>query len=420
MILFKPTNKQQEFIDAVFSGKYGFLFYGGAAGGGKTYVMLAIFILLCKIFPNSKWCIVRKDFKKLKQNTIPSFHKLCPRRFLLKFVDGIAYFTNGSQMIFRGENYAIDNDLTWMDGFECNGFGGEEIQELSKKFFEKAKLRAGRHIITPMPPIVNLFTGNPSQNWSKDVFVVPYQEGNLAEPYYYLPALMSDNPYLPEQYIKSLETLDSRTYQRYVLGNWNVVDVDMPFCYGFNYQKHVTKLNKPLKSLPISVSFDFNVDPITAIVCQHNGKFKRIHKEYRMGNSNIWALCEAIKRDHPDYYIQVTGDATGNSTNAMVKENLTYYKVIMQELGIGPERLMVPNVNPIISNNRVLVNAILERDTGLQIDSECKYLIEDLQYVEVNGYGEIDKTKNKHRSHLLDTFRYYCNTYHHDFVRYKF
>lgn len=420
MVVFQPYPKQQEFIDACFSGEYKFLFYGGAAGGGKSYVGLATLITLCKLFPNSRWCVVRKDATKLEKNTIITFRKLCPKKFLLKLVDGIAHFTNGSQILFIGENYYYDKDLTWMDGFEVNGFVLEEAQELHAKTFEKAKLRAGRHIIPNMPPILIMITGNPSQNWSKKLFVDPFQKGTLEKPYYYLPALMTDNPYLPEEYKESLKSLDSITYQRYVLGNWDIVDVEKPFAYGFAPQRHIGKLNKPVKTLPVYLSFDFNVDPITCIVSQHNGRdWIKIHKEYRLSNSNIYELCKAIKQDHPDHYFYVTGDASGNSRSAMVRDNLTYYKIIQSELDLEPNQMNVPSVNPLISNNRVLVNSLLEKFPSFIIDQECKYLIQDLQYCEVNRYGDIDKTKDKHATHLLDCFRYYINTYHFNWLKYK-
>jgi phage terminase large subunit len=423
-VLFKPTDKQQQFIDACFSGTYKFLFYGGAAGGGKTYVGLAILILLCKFFPHSKWHVIRKDKTKLVLNTIPIFHRLVPKRFLIKFVGEVAYFANGSQIHFIGEGYDRDKDLTWMDGLETNGFLFEEVQELHKKTFDKSGLRAGRNILPDMPPILVICTGNPSQNWSKDVFVEPHTAGILKPPYFFLQSLMTDNPNLPSQYVEGLNTLDSITYQRYVLGNWDILDVDKPFVYGWSDKRHIRELKKPLKGIPIYLSFDFNVDPITCIVAQHNGMngdkgWIRIHKEYRMKDSNIYALCAAIKEDHKGYYPYVTGDASGSSRSAMTRENLNYYKIIMQELQLGHGQMKVPSVNPIISNNRVLVNSIMERYPNLHFHHECKYLIDDCRYVEVNGYGDIDKTKDKHRTHLLDCLRYYLNTFHSGFLKYK-
>ncbi len=377
MVLFKPHPKQQEFIDACFSGDYRFLFYGGAAGGGKSYVGIAILILLAKFFPNSRWCVVRKDAGKLRQNTLNTFYKICPRRFLLKYSNGTAYFTNGSQIIFKGENYIYDKDLTWMDGFEVNGFLFEEVQELNKKLFEKAKLRAGRHIIEPMPPILTIMTGNPSQNWSKTVFVEPWQKGELAKPFLFMPAKMEDNPSLDEGYIEGLKSLDSNTYQRYVLGNWDVIDVEKPFAYAFRSNgpnSHIGDLKKPLPSMPINLSFDFNVDPITCTVWQHNGKHNkdgwiRCHKEYKLKDSNIYALCKAIREDHKGYYMYVTGDASGHNRSGMVADSLTYYKIIQAELNLSNTQLRVEKTsNPQIVHNRVLVNSLLEKFPSIIFD----------------------------------------------------
>ena len=421
MVLFQPLPKQQTFIDACFSGKYRFLFFGGAAGGGKTYVGLAILIVLCKLFPNSKWCVIRKDYQKLKQNTLPSFHKVCPRRFLHKFVDGVAYMTNGSQIIFKGENYAYDKDLTWMDGFECNGFLLEETQELQKKTFEKTKLRAGRNILLNMPPTITICTGNPSQNWSKDIFVTPAREGTLEPPFYYVQAKMSDNTYLPQDYIEGLDTLDPKTYARYVEGDWDVIDVEMPFMYCFKRGRHVKDVGKPKVSLPLYLSFDFNIDPITCVSFQFiKGRYFHFFKEYRLENSDIFKLCQTIKDDVGDeYYLTITGDSTGANSNALVKDNINYYTVIKNELGLQGNQMKVPSVNPIISNNRVLCNAILDKHPEVYFHPSMRWTIEDMELVEVNTYGEIDKTKDKRRTHLLDTVRYAFNSFLGDFVRHK-
>lgn len=433
MVVFQPHPKQQEFINVVLSGLYRYLFFGGGARGGKSYVCMALLILLSKFFKGSKWHVIRKDSTKLENTSIPTFHKVCPKKFLYKFVGNVAYFTNGSQIHFVPENIIHDKDLNWMDGLETNGFLMEEVQELSKKTFNKAKLRAGSHIIEPMPPILVLCTGNPSQNWSKDTFVKEpmrkdkdldmsqWEGGELKSPYFFQQSLMSDNPLIPEEYKEAMNSLDSITYQRFVLGNWDIIDVDKPFAYGFSAKRHVAKLNtRPSKSLPVYLSFDFNVDPITCIVGQHTSKWIKFLKEYKLGNSNIYALCEAIKNDYPDAYFYVTGDASGNNRSAMVKGNLTYWKIIQKELNLQPSQMMVPTVNPGIANNRVLVNSVLEKFPSILFDAEgCPHTINDLQYCEVNGHGDIDKSKGKHMTHLLDCFRYYINTWFFTWLKYK-
>ena len=81
--------------------------------------------------------------------------------------------------------------------------------------------------------------------------------------------------------------------------------------------------------------------------------------------------------------------------------------------------MMQPSVNPAVKDSRVLVNSILQNHP-LYIDPSCVHLIDDLKYVEVKeDTNDIDKTKDKHHSHLLDTFRYLLNTFHKDLIHLK-
>lgn len=422
-VLFEPHDKQEEFINAVFSNQYKYLMFGGGAGGGKTFVSLAILILLCKIYPNSKYFVIRESLPSLKRTTIPSFLKLCPQSFIQTYnqTDQVVTFRNGSQLHFLPENYHQDKHLTRFDGIECNGFLIEEGQEINKKTFEKCKLRAGRHIIDGMaiqPKPIILVTCNPSQGWIKDVFHEPAMNGELPEDYYYLRSTMHDNPSLTDEYKSNMKNLDEVTYNIFVKGNWNILDVDRPFAYAFDRTKHTQKGLKVDKSMHIILSFDFNVDPITCIAGQsYEGKI-RILKEFRLRNSNIYELCEEINTTFPkNTYFLVTGDASGSSRSAMVRGSMNYYKAIQKELMVTRNQFKVPSVNPSLKNSRVLVNSMLERHEDLLIDEGCRFLIEDLQYCETTETGDIDKTKDKHRSHLLDCFRYYLWTFHNNFLK---
>jgi len=421
--IFEPQAKQQEFIDAVFSGEATTIYYGGAAGGGKTYVAIAVLILLAKLFPGSCWCIVRKDMQRLKKNTFRSFYKLLPKGFMTNFTDNVAYFKNGSTIIFSSENYDKDKDANWMDGFEPNGFLLEESQELKENTFRKSKLRAGRNIIEPMPPPLVIVTGNPNQSWSKKEFYERFMDGTLPKKYKYIRALMSDNKKLSKDYIENMETLDPFTRARYVEGDWDVVDTEKPFAYMFDFTKHVDEFeDKPQKNMPLWLFFDFNKDPITCIVAQtvKNHSIK-VFREFRIPNADIKELCHQIiaAYGHDDYHFQVGGDASGNVDQALEKHK-TYYTEIMKYLGLVKTQLYLRTKNPGISNNRILVNALLERLPYLKLNRKlCKYLIQDLQFVEVNDNNEIDKKKDKHKSHLLDCFRYLCDITQQGFVRIK-
>lgn len=420
-VVFSPHEKQLEFIQAVFSFKYESLLFGGAAGGGKSYVSLATLITLAKLYPNSRSHVIRESLPTLKRTTIPTFFKLCPKSFIRNYhqTDHIVTFTNGSTLEFFPENFSQDKNLTRFDGLETNFFLIEEAQEVQKKTFEKCKLRVGRHIIPNQPPRLILLTCNPSQTWTKKEFHEPAMSGTLKSSYFYKRALMSDNPDLPPEYVAAMENLDDVTRAVFVNGDWNVVDVERPFAYGFDKFKTVKSKVEIEKSEPIILSFDFNVDPITAIAGQSFKDKIRVIREFRLRNSDIYNLCSVIRSEFGDRLFIVTGDASGANRSAMTKGVMNYYTIIREELDLPKSAFKVPTFNPSIKNSRVLLNSILQKHKNLEIDASCEYLIHDLQNVEADQHGDIEKSKDSKSTHLLDCFRYFLWTFHNDFVRLK-
>lgn len=421
-IAFEPHQKQFEFMEAVFSFRYECLLFGGAAGGGKSFVSLATLIALARVFPNSKSHVIRESLPSLKRTTIPTFFKLCPKNFIRSYhqTDHIVTFTNGSTLEFFPENYNMDKNLTRFDGLETNFFLLEESQELQKKTFDKCKLRVGRHILAePLktPPRLILMTCNPSQTWTKTEFHEPFINDELKPSYFYKRALMIDNPTLPPEYMAAMENLDDVTRAVFVNGDWDVVDVQRPFAYAFDKFKTVKPNVEIHPNEPIILSFDFNVDPITCIAGQSFGNKIRIFREFRLRNSDIFNLCEAIKIEFGERFFIVTGDASGANRSAMTKGALNYYTIIRDELEIPKSAFKVPTVNPSIKNSRVLLNSMLQKHNDLVIDSSCQFLIHDLQAVETTPDGDIDKGKDAKLTHLLDCFRYYIWTFHNDFIK---
>ena len=227
-----------------------------------------------------------------------------------------------------------------------------------------------------------------------------------------------DNPHIdPEEIEDARRTMDNLYFRCEFLAE----DVDLtgrPFAYAFDTTKHVKTVYYS-DSTELHLSFDFNVDPITAIASQDIDGEIRVLKEFRLQNSDIYELCDQITAAYPTALYLVTGDATGHNRSALAQGNINYYSVIQQKLSLSDGQMMQPTVNPAVKDSRVLVNSILQ-NYPLFIDPSCVHLIEDLKYVEVKeDTNDIDKTKDKHRSHLLDTFRYLLNTFHKDFIHLK-
>lgn len=232
-----------------------------------------------------------------------------------------------------------------------------------------------------------------------------------------------DNPFIDGKEVdEARNQLDELTFKCEYLAE----DVDLtanPYFYSFIETKHVNFSEPTVTEFNpnqyLNISFDFNVDPITAIASQeHEGQI-RIIKEFRLGNSNIYELCSQIKATYPTAVYIITGDATGRNRSAMTVGNINYYTVIQDELGLNDNQIRTPSINPAVRDSRVLCNSILQ-NFNLIIDPSCTFLIEDLKYVEVNENGDIDKTKDKHRSHLADCFRYLLDTFYGHYINIRF
>ncbi len=228
-VLFDAFPKQREFIQAALSGTYRYLLYGGAIRGGKSTVVLAIIILLAKIYPRSRWVVVRRDLQTIKRNTLPSFSRIAPRPFCgdINLSTMTVPCGNGSEILFMPESIATDKELNRFRGLEVNGFVLEEANELHEDTFNMCIQRAGPwgfEDVENKPPILILLTCNPSQGWVRTRFYNPFIAGTLAAPYYYLPAKIFDNPHIPSEYLESLKSLPPEVYKIFVDGDWNVAD----------------------------------------------------------------------------------------------------------------------------------------------------------------------------------------------------
>lgn len=225
-----------------------------------------------------------------------------------------------------------------------------------------------------------------------------------------------DNPYIdPAEIDSARSVLDESTFRCEFMAEDVTLAVNK-FIYNFDRTKHIKKGLLLIPHLPIILSFDFNTEPITCLVGQCDGLgHVRILDEYRLMNSDIDELCTRILTDYPDKMLLVTGDASGQNRTAL-KRDLNYYKEIKRVLKLGMGQFKVPSANPRIKNTRVLCNSLLGRHTDYFFSDRVPYLILDIEECEVDSEGGIDKTKDKHQSHLLDAWRYFNYSFLHKFL----
>jgi hypothetical protein len=258
-------------------------------------------------------------------------------------------------------------------------------------------------------------------------WAIPVGTGTVEFTYQSTHTTYHDNRYatdIRKAFLEYLAELDPYYYQVFTLGKWGNRKVGDPYCFAFDPLKH----RRPCqvhRNLELALSFDFNVNPITCGVYQtwREGLTTRIicPKAFKLPNSDIYKLCDEILAWYPNHLYRVTGDATGKNSSAMVKDDINYYTIIKEKLGLTTAQISVPTVNPIVKENRVLVNAAFKM-MDIAFDPEgAKDLIFDCQYVSVDEMGQIDKgdrSNPKKRADHLDHWRYYLNTFHRNILKF--
>jgi hypothetical protein len=418
--------KQSAFFDTVMMAVFGdsplrYLFYGGAIRGGKTFACLICLIMFCRMFPGSKWYVIRKDFTRLQETTLPSMLKILRKSPHWRWNRDrsnyyVEYMPTGSKIFFAGEDFVRDPKLNWLLGLECNGFFLEQVEELQEYTLEMCISRAGSEYIDPMPTPIILASMNPTITWVRERIWLPWSEGRLAAPYYFLEALPDDNAFVTEEQWAAWENLPDEMYAQFIEASWEFAKPPNVFAFAFDEKKHHKDVGYN-SDFPLYASFDFNVEPITCLLEQHDIDWVHTFKEYRLLPSDIWALSEHLIANHGDAFWMVTGDATGQARQAISRGNKTYYQVIKQQLILGPTQIRVPKANPSVRNTRVLTNALLAKHPNFWINTKaCPHLTLDLNGVVMNQEGDIDKSSDKRKTHLLDCFRYNNWTWHRDFL----
>lgn len=403
-----------------------YFFYGGGIRGGKTSVNLVILNLLARRYPGSRWHVFRDTFPNLMETTITSFEKFFPEsslfinRYYRSSSNYHVVFKNGSKIFFVKENAKQDPQLNWMLGLETNGILLEQVEGLTFKLWERALERTGSWYIENMPPGFIFSTFNPSQTWVKDLVYNKWREGLLKEPFYYEQALPTDSPFITNDQWQAWENLDSVTYSQFIGGDWEAFASVKRFAHAFSEIKHTATDIRANPSEPLFISFDFNHNPVTAIVGQHYDNKIHILKEYSSRHS-LNELCQQIKKDLGNHNAFVTGDRSGWNKSELLEGNRTAYDIISKELDMNTGyQVAAPRSNPSYFKSRELVNGVFEHYPEVRVSkNRCKQLVLDLKFVEADDKHAIIKDRNKPegKSDFLDCFRYYLNTWFQDFVR---
>lgn len=227
-----------------------------------------------------------------------------------------------------------------------------------------------------------------------------------------------DNPHInPDEIEEAKQQLDDINFRQEYMAEY--VDAnDRPFLYKFSEQLHVVDSYKPNPHLPILVSFDFNKDPMTALIGQKVDTLTSYaFAEINLPEGSTPEVCDLIITDYVKwmYNMDVTGDATGRNRSALTVGNLNHYRIIKDKLQLSDDNLKMPKQNPALSDSRVLCNSVLQH-AKFYITKNCRRTIKDAQGAYVDSSGELVKTQIEGLHHF-DTLRYMLHCFYPDFIR---
>jgi len=221
------TLKQKQAIEYLTDPTTDYLGYGGAAGGGKSVLGCYWDMQMGYYAPGSKFFIGRDSLKDTRASVLHTWAQVAS---MFNFTDykfdenGIS-FKNGSNIeLLDCSFYPYKDPLFERFGskeYTCGWI--EEASQVHYQAFEVLKTRVGRWRNDEFNIKAKILcTFNPKKNWVDTTFYRPFVKKQESKESKFIYALPTDNPYLPEDYIKRLyELKDEATKQRLLFGNFD-------------------------------------------------------------------------------------------------------------------------------------------------------------------------------------------------------
>jgi len=226
------SKKQLEAFKILLDKETTELFYGGGAGGGKSYLGCFWLIKSCIEYPNSRWLMGRARLKTLKESTFLTFLSILRDWGLKKDKDwrynameNYITFSNGSTVYLKDLFlYPTDPEFDSLGSTEYTGAFIDEISEITEKAknIVMSRIRYKLEEFKLVPKL--LMASNPAKNFAYREYWKPWIEKRLPKYRQFIPALVGDNPFMSPHYAENLKKLDKNSRERLLHGNWHYDD----------------------------------------------------------------------------------------------------------------------------------------------------------------------------------------------------
>lgn len=386
---------------AVYRDQHRFRVLVAGRQWGKT--RLAIAVLL-------KWALTRQDQR---------FWYVAPDRQMAKDIVWGDLKRQCHPLWMAGSPMETELRIRFATGSEIQLWGAEDPDKLrGRKLggvvldeYADMKPEAWTEALEPAIGILKspaLFIGTPkSFNHFYDLFTL----GQTPNPSWKSWQFRSvDNPFFDREEIeRARATKDARSFRQEYEASFETIGGRA--YYAFDRQEHVKPVTLE-RGVPLCISFDFNIDPATAVLGQRIRDdfrvWREVHLSHRGGEATRASATEArrlLAEASWTSVVRVYGDPAGKSAKTTGPSD----HAVVRELFPGAE-WRIRNAQPHLKDRIEAINSRCETVDGkrhLIVDSSCRKLIADLEQVTMDDLL-VAGGKSGEKTHLSDCLAYVC------------
>lgn len=317
------NNKQIQAAEYWIDNSTEEILYGGAKGGGKSFLGASLVFGDAHTYPGTHYFIARQELNDLVKFTIPTIYEV-HQKWGIRLEDygsyngqDKAFYLNNGSKVFLLACKEIPSDPLY------ERFGSMQMTrgwiEEGGEIVEAAKSNLWLSIGRWKNDVYNLkkkllITANPKKGWMKRDFVDPFKKGLIAPSRKYIQAFATDNSYLPQDYLKTLESeRDTVRRQRLWEGNWD-------------YDEDKDAL----------VSYDALSDMFTNTVVKDANKYMLVDVARLGSDTTVFSFWDGLELyDIKQYSKQGTDKTIQQVKDFAATERIPFSHILIDEDGVG-------------------------------------------------------------------------------------
>lgn len=356
------------------------ILYGGAKGGGKSFLGASLIFGDALIYPGTHFFIARQELTDLRKYTVPTIYEVF-QNWEIKIDDyskfdgqyNIFNLTNGSKVfLIACKELPSDPMYERFGSMQMTRGWIEEGGEVSESAKSNLWLSVGRWKNDEYKLKKKLLiTANPHKGWMKREFVDLFVKGELPKNKQYIQSFSWENLYLSKDYIKTLsEEKNKVRRQRLFEGNWE-------------YDEEENSL----------ITFDSLTDTFSNTIIKDGQKYLVVDVARLGKDMTVFSFWDGLEL----YKIETFNKQATNITIEKIRdyaavEKIPYSNIIIDEDGVGGGvvdglfgvRGFVANSLPLPARNQIrgriskIENNLIPKSNFGNLKSQCAFKLAEL------------------------------------------